>query len=282
MFSHLFKSFPVMAYARLKHQNYTYFRTEHLMATRGRPAKILTTTDLVELEKFLSDLPYLKKNQKLATALLHSKEFSELDEKDLSLLKIVHREKIQFQQRQALITQIQIKQRNQQQLLANEIEILQLLEQEQDQDTFFRLDRALESYQKIEKAALENRIRLENEHKRDILNKTNKKQTEAQKKRNAENQLKYALGGIVLSIWKHAEWDIDPNNLKTVENRIKSSLLSSGKILNSVLYKEAFAMTQDHQEAQKLFFLALEKLPTYNINQEDFHKVLLKKVYKSQ
>ena len=282
MFSHLFKSFPVMAYARLKHQNYTYFRTEHLMATRGRPAKILTTTDLVELEKFLADLPYLKKNQKLATALLHSKEFSELDEKDLSLLKIVHREKIQFQQRQALITQIQIKQRNQQQLLANEIEILQLLEQEQDQDTFFRLDRALESYQKIEKAALENRIRLENEHKRDILNKTNKKQTEAQKKRNAENQLKYALGGIVLSIWKSYQVEIDPNNLKTVENRIKSSLLSSGKILNSVLYKEALAMTQDHKEAKKLFFLALEKLPTYNINQEDFHKVLLKKVYKSQ
>ena len=282
MFSHLFKSFPVMAYARLKHQNYTYFRTEHLMATRGRPAKILTTTDLVELEKFLSDLPYLKKNQKLATALLHSKEFSELDEKDLSLLKIVHREKIQFQQRQALITQIQIKQRNQQQLLANEIEILQLLEQEQDQDTFFRLDRALESYQKIEKAALENRIRLENEHKRDILNKTNKKQTEAQKKRNAENQIKYALGGIVLSIWKSYQVEIDPNNLKKVENRIKSSLLSSGKILNSVLYKEALAMTQDHKEAKKLFFLALEKLPTYNINQEDFHKVLLKKVYKSQ
>mgnify|MGYP003436977507 FL=1 len=282
MFSHLFKSFPVMAYARLKHQNYTYFRTEHLMATRGRPAKILTTTDLVELEKFLADLPYLKKNQNLAISLLHSKEFSELDEKDLSLLKIVHREKIQFQQRQAMITQIQIKQRNQQQLLANEIEILQLLEQEQDQDTFFRLDRALESYQKIEKAALENRIRLENEHKRDILNKTNKKQTEAQKKRNAENQLKYALGGIILSIWKHAEWDIDPNNLKTVENRIKSSFLSKSKIQKSALYKEAFAMTQDHQEAQKLFFLALEKLPTYNIQQEDFHKVLLKKVRESQ
>ena len=282
MFSHLFKSFPVMTYARLKHQNYTYFRTEHLMATRGRPAKILTTTDLVELEKFLADLPYLKKNQNLAISLLHSKEFSELDEKDLSLLKIVHREKIQFQQRQALITQIQIKQRNQQQLLANEIEILQLLEQEQDQDTFFRLDRALESYQKIEKAALENRIRLENEHKRDILNKTNKKQTEAQKKRNAENQLKYALGGIVLSIWKSYQVEIDPNNLKKVENRIKSSLLSSGKILNSVLYKEALAMTQDHKEAKKLFFLALEKLPTYNIQQEDFHKVLLKKVRESQ
>lgn len=255
---------------------------EHLMATRGRPAKVLTLQDLIELKKFLADLAYLKRNQKLATSLLHSKEFSELDEKDLSLLKIVHREKIQFQQRQALITQIQIKQRNQQQLLANEIEILQLLEKEQDQDTFFRLDRALESYQKIEKAALENRIRLENEHKRDILNKTNKELTEAQKKRNAENQLKYALGGIVLSIWKHAEWDIDPNNLETVDHRIKNSFATTAKIRKSALYQEAFAMTQDHQEAKKLFFLALDKLPTYNIQQEKFHKVLLKRMLESQ
>ena len=144
------------------------------MATRGRPAKVLTPNDILTLQQIVENLPYLKKNQKLATSLLHSKEFSELNEKDLSLLKIVHREKIQFEQRQSLIAQIQIKQRNQQQLLANEIEILQLLEKEQDQDTFFRLDRALESYQKIEKAAHEDRIRLENEHKRDILNKTHK------------------------------------------------------------------------------------------------------------
>ena len=89
------------------------------MATRGRPAKVLTPNDILTLQQFLENLPYLKKNQKLATSLLHSKEFSELDEKDLSLLKIVHREKIQFEQRQSLIAQIQIKQRNQQQLLAN-------------------------------------------------------------------------------------------------------------------------------------------------------------------
>ena len=252
------------------------------MATRGRPAKVLSIQDLTELEKFLTNLDYLKKNQKQATSLLHSKEFYELDEKDLSFLKIVHREKIQFEQRQSLIAQIQLKQRYQQHLLANEIEILQLLEKEQDQDTFFRLDRALESYQKIEKAALENRIRLENEHKRDILNKTNKELTEAQKKRNAENQLKYALGGIVLSIWKHAEWDIDQNNLKPIEQKIKRDLLSNSKIRKSVLYQEAFAMTQDSKEALKLFFLALNALPTYNINQEEFHKVLIKKVHKSQ
>lgn len=50
-----------------------------------------------------------------------------------------------------------------------------------NQDLFFRLDRALESYQKIEKAALDNRIRLENEHKREILQKSHKELTEAQK-----------------------------------------------------------------------------------------------------
>ena len=252
------------------------------MATRGRPAKVLTPNDILTLQQFLENLPYLKKSQKLATSLLHSKEFSELDEKDLSLLKIVHREKIQFEQRQLLIEQIKLKEKNQQPLLANEIEILQLLEKEQDQDTFSRLDRALESYQKIEKAALENRIRLENEHKRDILNKTNKELTEAQKKRNAENQLKYALGGMILSMWKGFQVGIDPNNLKKVENIIESSLLSNSKIRNSALYQEAFAMTQDHKEAQKLFFLALEKLPTYNINKEEFHKVLMKTLHKPQ
>ena len=70
--------------------------------------------------------------------------------------------------------------------------------EDQSEENFFRLDRALESYQKIQKAALENRIRVENEHRRDILNKTHKKLTEAQKRRNAENQLKYALGGLEL------------------------------------------------------------------------------------
>jgi hypothetical protein len=255
---------------------------ENAMATRGRPAKVLSSKDLLELEQFLRNLDFLKKNQKQAAHILISKQDYELDEKDLRLLKVVHREKIKFEQRQALIPQIQIKQRNKQPLLANEIEILQLLEKEQDQDTFFRLDRALESYQKIEKAALDNRIRLENEHKRDILNKTNKELTEAQKKRNAENQLKYALGGIVLSIWKDLQIKTDPNNLKAVEYRIKNSVGTVKRIRNSALFKEAIAMTQDNEEASRLFFLALDALPTYNINQEEFHKVLLKKVRKSQ
>src|SRR5690606_32476655 len=202
------------------HKNRSLFMpTENAMAARGRPAKVLSSKDLLELEKFLIDLDFLKKNQQKAIQLLQ-KEYEALDEKDLNLLKIVHREKKQYQQRQKIIDQIKTKQKNQQKLLANDIEILQLLEKEQNQDNFFRLDRALTSYQKIEKAALEDRIRLENEHKRDILNKTHKKLTEAQKKRNAENQLKYALGGLVLSLWRKRDWPLDPDDLKSVESMI--------------------------------------------------------------
>ncbi len=250
------------------------------MATRGRPAKVLSSKDLFELEEFLMNLDFLKKNQQRANTILHSKEYDELDEKDLRLLKIVHREKVQFEQRQRLITQIQLKQSNKQPLLANEIEILQLLEKEQDQETFFRLDRALQSYQKLEKAALDDRIRLENEHRRDILNKTNKKLTEAQKKRNAENQLKYALGGIVLSLWRKQEWPLDPNNLKSVERMIIINFDFGSKVAESALYKDAAIVSGDHTIARKLVLSVINELPKYKINEEELQKVILKKLHK--
>lgn len=253
--------------------------TENAMAARGRPAKVLSSKDLLELEKFLIDLDFLKKNQQKAIQLLQ-KEYEALDEKDLNLLKIVHREKNQYQQRQTLLDQIKTKQKNQQKLLANEIEILQLLEKEQNQDNFFRLDRALTSYQKIEKAALEDRIRLENEHKRDILNKTHKKLTEAQKKRNAENQLKYALGGLVLSLWRKRDWPLDPDDLKSVESMIIRNVSFGSKIAKSSLYKEAASITGNHIIARELVLSVIDELPKYKINQQELHKFILKKLYK--
>lgn len=253
--------------------------TENAMAARGRPAKVLSSKDLLELERFLIDLDFLKKNQQKAIQLLQ-KEYEALDEKDLNLLKIVHREKNQYQQRQTLLDQIKTKQKNQQKLLANEIEILQLLEKEQNQDNFFRLDRALTSYQKIEKAALEDRIRLENEHKRDILNKTHKKLTEAQKKRNAENQLKYALGGLVLSLWRKRDWPLDPDDLKSVESMIIRNVSFGSKIAKSSLYKEAASITGNHRIARELVLSVIDELPKYKINQQELHKFILKKLYK--
>ena len=255
-----------------------------MMAKRGRPQKVLSPQDLFELEKFLMDLDCLKKNQKQANQILQSKQYYELDEKDLSLLKVVHREKIQFEQRKILLNQIEIKKKNQQQLLANEIEILKLNElykyEDQSEENFFRLDRALESYQKIQKAALENRIRVENEHRRDILNKTHKKLTEAQKRRNAENQLKYALGGLVLSLWRKKGWRLNPDDLGSVESIIIENVDFGSKLADSTLYKDAIAMTGDQDTDKKLILSLIDKLPNYKIRGEEFQKVILDELYK--
>lgn len=254
------------------------------MATRGRPQKVLSSQDLFELEQFLIELHCFKKNQKQASHILQSKQYYELDEKDLSLLKVVPREKIQFEQRKALLNQIKIKKKNQLPLLANEIEILKLRElykyEDPSVENFFRLDRALESYQKIQKAALENRIRLENEHRRDILNQTHKKMTEAQKKRNAENQLKYALGGLILSLWRKANWPFDPSNLGSIENMIVINVNFGSEIAETKLYKDAALITGNHTIARKLIISAINELPSYKIEGEEFQKFILKKLYK--
>jgi hypothetical protein len=249
------------------------------MTTRGRPAKVLTLDDIHVLEKFLEQLPYQKKNQQTVLKLIKESK-GVFDDKQLSLLKIVDREKNQFQQRQTLIEQIKIKHKNQQKLLANEIEILGLIDQEQDRDTFFRLDRVLDSYQKIEKAALEDRIRLENEQRRELLQKSCKQLTEAQKKRNTENQLKYTLGGAVLAAWKKlgaSTEDIDP---KKIENQIVNRFKLVSKIQKTRIFQEAYELTGDTFKARKLMLEALDTLPTYKMNNEELHKILLKKLYK--
>ena len=234
------------------------------MAARGRPAKVLSSKDLLELEQFLRDLDFLKKNQKQAHHILHSKQYYELDEKDLSLLKIVHREKIQFEQRQALISKIQIKQRNKQPLLANEIEILGLLRLELNQDVFFRLDRALESYQKLEKAALDNRIRLENEHRREVLRKTGKPLSEAQRKRNIENQRKYELGGAVLAAFKQLNMDISQSTPDQIKNRIVNYKNFVDSVKNTKIFNEVNKYQDNYFKRERLFVDVIQGLATWS------------------
>lgn len=237
---------------------------ENAMAARGRPAKVLSSKDLLELEKFLMDLDFLKKNQKQAAHILISKQDYELDEKDLSLLKIVHREKIQFEQRQALISKIQIKQRNKQPLLANEIEILGLLRLELNQDVFFRLDRALESYQKLEKAALDNRIRLENEHRREVLRKTGKPLSEAQRKRNIENQRKYELGGAVLAAFKQLNMDISQSTPDQIKNRIVNYKNFVDSVKNTKIFNEVNKYQDNYFKRERLFVDVIQGLATWS------------------
>ena len=249
---------------------------ENAMATRGRPAKILTSNDLMTLQQFLEKLPFLKKNQQQALTLLQQAN-GIFNDKQLSLLKTADRDKNQFLKRQTLIEQIKLKDKNQQPLLANETEILALLKQEIDQDTFFRLDRALESYQKIEKAALENRIRLENEHKREILQKNHKELTEAQKKRNAENQLKYALGGMLQSLYKDLGFSITQSQIPLLEQALIQTLMWEKTTKNTKIYKAVEHNTTDINEARELFHRILEDISTYKIKEQEFLTVLINK-----
>ena len=246
------------------------------MATRGRPAKILTSNDLMTLQQFLEKLPFLKKNQQQALTLLQQAN-GIFNDKQLSLLKTADRDKNLFLKRQTLIEQIKLKDKNQQPLLANETEILALLKQEIDQDTFFRLDRALESYQKIEKAALENRIRLENEHKREILQKNHKELTEAQKKRNAENQLKYALGGMLQSLYKDLGFSITQSQIPLLEQALIQTLIWEKTTKNTKIYKAVEHNTIDINEARELFHRILEDISTYKIKEQEFLTVLINK-----
>ena len=249
---------------------------ENAMAARGRPAKILTSNDLMTLQQFLEKLPFLKKNQQQALTLLQQAN-GIFNDKQLSLLKTADRDQNQFLKRKALIEQIKLKDKNQQPLLANETEILALLKQEIDQDTFFRLDRALESYQKIEKAALENRIRLENEHKREILHKNHKELTEAQKKRNAENQLKYALGGMLQSLYKDLGFSITQSQIPLLEQALIQTLIWEKTTKNTKIYKAVEYNTTDINEARELFHRILEDISTYKIKEQEFLTVLINK-----
>lgn len=246
------------------------------MAARGRPAKILTSNDLMTLQQFLEKLPFLKKNQQQALTLLQQAN-GIFNDKQLSLLKTADRDKNQFLKRQTLIEQIKLKDKNQQPLLANETEILALLKQGIDQDTFFRLDRALESYQKIEKAALENRIRLENEHKREILHKNHKELTEAQKKRNTENQLKYALGGMLQSLYKDLGFSITQSQIPLLEQALIQTLMWEKTTKNTKIYKAVEHNTTDINEARELFHRILEDISTYKIKEQEFLTVLINK-----
>ena len=249
---------------------------ENAMAARGRPAKILTSNDLMTLQQFLEKLPFLKKNQQQALTLLQQAN-GIFNDKQLSLLKTADRDKNLFLKRQTLIEQIKLKDKNQQPLLANETEILALLKQEIDQDTFFRLDRALESYQKIEKTALENRIRLENEHKREILQKNHKELTEAQKKRNAENQLKYALGGMLQSLYKDLGFSITQSQIPLLEQALIQTLIWEKTTKNTKIYKAVEHNTIDINEARELFHRILEDISTYKIKEQEFLTVLINK-----
>jgi len=232
------------------------------MAQRGRPAKVLSSSDLSELLLFIRSLPFKKKNQEAALDLLQRAE-QDFDEAEIKILKLADREKNLHQQRLALLHEIQIKAKNTQKLNVNEAEIFDLSVQYQDQDIYFRLHRALESYQKLYQALLNDRIRLQNEHRRDILTKTSKRPTEAQKRRNKENRRKYELGGAVLAAFKKLNKDIESLTPEQIQNIIINNITFVKQVKQSEIFKEVAKHQENYFKQRHLFLDVLDGLTTW-------------------
>lgn len=230
------------------------------MAKRGRPAKVLSNDDLLQLLKFVESLPYPTNLQFRVLIALTNGDCDKFDEEMWKRIKAVDRYRVLYQQRQSLLEQIQLKQHNQQKLADNELEILTLVSQQQDRDTYFRLDRALESYQKIYKAVFNDRIRLENEHRRNVLNKSRKTLTEAQIKRNEENRRKYELGAAVLAAFEKLAVDINADTPNQVKNRIVNNAQFVKKVKQSKIFKEVSEHQKDFFKKQNLFIDVLQGL----------------------
>lgn len=194
----------------------------HKMTKRGRPAKLISENELKSLKNLLESSRFLTLNQQRILSFI-DQPLVQLNSQQLTQLKTALREKDKFEKRQELLKNIQSKHANQQRLNRNEIEILELSQQSQDRDIFFRLDRALQTYQNLSKAIQDNKIRLEVEKTRDSLRKKQQK-LESQKKRNAENQLKYALGGLLLSVLKENHQSIDLLSLEPLREQLRAQL----------------------------------------------------------
>ena len=111
---------------------------------------------------------------------------------------------------------------------------------------------------------MENRIRLENEHKREILQKSHKELTDAQKKRNAENQLKYALGGAVLAAWNKLNLSTENIDPEKVKNTIVNNQNFFRMVSNTTLYQYIHPRTENYFRSRELFIKVIEGLCEYD------------------
>lgn len=77
------------------------------MVKRGRPAKVLSNEDLIQLQQFLEKLPFLTEIQShVLRSLLSTEKF---DEEIFKKFKTVDRYRVLYQQRQILLEQIKLR-----------------------------------------------------------------------------------------------------------------------------------------------------------------------------
>ena len=84
---------------------------------------------------------------------------------------------------------------------------------------------------------------------------------DAGKKRKAENQRKFEVGGGVLSIYKIK--NDDPLDVTALLNRISSNAHLAGKLRQSKIFKRVWALDLDAKEKSELLFEVLDQLALY-------------------
>ncbi len=107
------------------------------------------------------------------------------------------------------------------------------------------------------------------------------KKKDAGKKRKAENQRKFELGGAVLAAFKDLGMDISESTPEQIRNRIKNVTKFHNDVLKSKVYQEVKNYKNEYFERNKLFIDVLEGLHTWKkegmtLTQIEIEKVLRK------
>lgn len=89
------------------------------------------------------------------------------------------------------------------------------------------------------------------------------KKKDAGKKRKAENQRKFELGGAVIAAFKKLNIDISNETPQQITNRITNTKKFNDDVRKSVIYQNVLKHKKEYFEANKLFMQVLEALATH-------------------
>jgi hypothetical protein len=162
------------------------------MAKRGRPAVEIGPKQFLNIVSFLKGISFYTKAQ---AAFLNDLRCNLSDPDKLALVKTNLRQMKGHREREDFYKIIQHKATTNIVLTALEKEILAY--DLKDRDGFFSCHRALNTYQKLDKITQTEIERKQSQHWQEKIKKGQDNQSEAQKKRMADNRRKYFLGGVL-------------------------------------------------------------------------------------
>ena len=100
---------------------------------------------------------------------------------------------------------------------------------------------------------------------------------DAGKKRKAENQRKFELGGAVLTAFKKLNIDISNDTPQQITNRIANTAKFHNEVRKSLIFKDVKTYKNEYFESNKLFIQVLEGLHTWKKGEELLSVIEIKK-----